>query len=218
MIQTLYFFRHFLLITLILTSCNNNNKPPATAQIQPVDKISLEPGNPYAGVDKSPMDMSYYPANFPSEKMNGNAAENTLIARVIYSRPKKNGREIFADTTTDKNYIQLYGKEWRLGANEATEIEFFKPAIIQGNKIMPGRYILYCIPYREKWIIKLNSNLFSWGLHMNTKKDIMEVSIPVILTSNDIEHFTIIFQKTDNGADLLMAWGNIQASLPISFN
>jgi hypothetical protein len=40
------------------------------------------------------------------------------VARLIYSRPTKNGRVIFGD-------LLEYGKVWRLGANEATEIEFF---------------------------------------------------------------------------------------------
>ena len=40
-----------------------------------------------------------------------------LAARVVYSRPKKEGRTIFGG-------LVEYGQVWRLGANEATEIEF----------------------------------------------------------------------------------------------
>ncbi len=204
-------------------SCDNNNiktnNVDSTTLLtpnQPV-KIGFEAANPYVAVDKSPMDISYYPPNFPSEKMNGNIEQSSLIARVIYSRPQKNGREIFSDSYTKKNYIQLYGNEWRLGANEATEIEFFKPVQIQGNKISAGRYIIYCIPHPDKWIIKFNSNLFSWGLHMNTKKDILQTVLPVNKTNNNIEYFTMLFEKADKGANLLMAWGDIEVKLPINF-
>ncbi len=207
-----------LLLGLLFMGCDNGNSEiTATPPTQPLNTIGLESVNPYASVDKSPMDMSYYPPNFPSEKMNGSTAENTLIARVIYSRPQKNNRKIFADSLNEKNYIQLYGKEWRLGANEATEIEFFKPVTILGNKVAAGRYIIYCIPYSDKWVIRLNTNLFSWGLHMNTKKDILQVTLPVSKNNDVIESFTMVFIKADKGANLVMAWGNLKVSLPIVF-
>ncbi|HMX78835.1 MAG TPA: DUF2911 domain-containing protein, partial [Ferruginibacter sp.] len=69
-------------------------------------------------LDKSPMDVSYYPVNYPLLKVQGKSTE-PLVARVIYSRPQKNGRVIFGE-------LIGYGSVWRLGANEATEIEFYK--------------------------------------------------------------------------------------------
>src|SRR6476620_3840718 len=75
-------------------------------------------------LDKSPMDMSYYPVNYPILKIQDKATE-PLLARVIYGRPQKNGRVIFGE-------LVEYGKIWRLGANEATEIEFYKDVKI-GN-------------------------------------------------------------------------------------
>src|SRR6266516_2343741 len=70
------------------------------------------------GLDKSPMDMSYYPPGYPLLKIQDKLTE-TLVLRLIYSRPQVNGRKIFGE-------LQEYGVVWRLGANEATEIEFFK--------------------------------------------------------------------------------------------
>ena len=69
-------------------------------------------------LDKSPMDVSYWPSNYPILKLNGKVKSDP-IARVLYSRPQKNNREIF-------DGIVKYGEMWRLGANEATEIEFLK--------------------------------------------------------------------------------------------
>ena len=68
-------------------------------------------------LDKSPMDMSYSPQNYPIIKMNGKTTAQP-VARVIYGRPQKAGRVIFGG-------IVAYDQIWRLGANEATEIEFF---------------------------------------------------------------------------------------------
>src|SRR5689334_21730955 len=94
-------------------------------------------------VDKSPMDMSYYPNGYPVLKIQDKLTE-PLIARVIFSRPQKNGRTIFGD-------LLEYGQVWRLGANEASEIEFFQNVHIGNTKVKKGRYTIYCIPYTDRW-------------------------------------------------------------------
>ncbi|MEP7165243.1 MAG: DUF2911 domain-containing protein [Ferruginibacter sp.] len=183
--------------------------------VQAKDSLpSKEATNPYATHDQSPMDMSYCPPDYPVLRMNG-ADSESLMARVIYSRPQKKGRVIFGNSGRS---LRLYGKEWRLGANEATEIEFFKPVTIAGKKISKGRYIIYCIPYPDKWTIVLNSNLYTWGLHMDKTKDIFKTDVPTILQSPVIEDFTMLFQTASYGADLLMTWDNVKAVLPISYS
>ncbi len=159
------------------------------------------------------MDMSYFPTDYPVLKMNGKESDEP-VARVIYSRPPKRGRAIFGDT---EKSLRPYGKEWRLGANEATEIEFFIPVVINGKKISKGRYIIYCFPYPNIWTIVLNSNLYTWGLHMDSGKDILRCTIPVQEQSPVIDDFTMVFEKSDQGANLVMAWDNVKAVLPIVF-
>ena len=131
---------------------------------------------------------------------------------------EKNGRIIFADSAATGNVIQYYGHDWRLGANEATEIEFFKEVFINGKKIIPGRYIIYCIPYAGKWKIIINENLYSWGLHIDKTKDLAEMDIPVIKNNMQIEYFTMLFQKFPGGCNLVMAWGDVKVVLPINFD
>ncbi|MGC4100585.1 DUF2911 domain-containing protein [Ferruginibacter sp.] len=198
-------------ITVALFSCSSAPTVNNPEIIKPV----IEPPNPYAAVDKSPMDISYYPVNYPTQLMSGNDS-GSLMARVIYSRPQKNGRVVFGSEAPPK-CVQQYGAYWRLGANEASEIEFFRPAIIQGKKIPKGRYIIYCIPLENTWTIVLNTNLFSWGLHPDTAKDIAKFEIPVQRSERNIEFFTMVFQQLDKGAGLLMAWDNVKAVLPLSF-
>ena len=160
--------------------------------------------------------MSYFPEDYPKQKMVTPNMPNP-VARVIYSRPQKNGRIIFADSTIIENVIQFYGQEWRLGANEATEIEFFKPVIINKEKISPGRYIMYCIPYPDKWKLIINGNLYSWGLHIDKTKDLVEMDLPVINNNVQIEYFTMLFQNAAYGCELVMAWGDVKVVLPINF-
>ena len=168
-------------------------------------------------IDKSPMDMIYFPDDYPKQKMITPDLANP-VARVIYSRPQKNGRNIFADSSVTQNVIQQYGQDWRLGANEATEIEFFKPVSINGKTLATGRYIMYCIPYSDKWKIIFNENLYSWGLHIDKTKDIAQIELPVIKNNIQIEYFTMLFQKSTYGCNLVMAWGDIKVVLPVTFN
>ena len=161
-------------------------------------------------VDKSPLDMCYYPDNYPVLKIQDKATE-PLIARAIYSRPQKNGRVIFGD-------LLEMGKLWRLGANEATEIEFFQNVRIGGVKIKKGRYTLYCIPYAEKWTMILNSELDTWGaFKYDATKDVTRLDIPVQQQSEVLENFVMSFEKSNNGAGLLIAWDATKVVLPIVF-
>lgn len=133
------------------------------------------------------------------------------VARVIYGRPKKQGRKVFG------NLIK-YGEPWRLGANEATEIEFFQPVTIQDKKINKGRYVLYAVPGEHSWKIVLNSNIYSWGLKPTPEKDEFQFEVHVQQTNNNIEYFTMVFEKLpQSGTNLLMAWENIELRLPINF-
>ncbi len=161
------------------------------------------------GLDKSPMDMSYYPANYPVLKIQDKITE-PLVLRIIYSRPQVNGRKVFGE-------LQEYGKVWRLGANEATEIEFFKDVRINGKKIKKGRYTLDCIPNTDKWTIIINKETDTWGsFKYNQTNDVVRMDVPVI--KNELtEAFTIVFEKSTTGANMLMYWDDVKTVLHIDF-
>lgn len=209
----------FFLSTLLLFSCNNKQndtvdgpaevKSDSAAKVKSENPVATGAANSYSPVDVSPMDMSYYPVDYPKLKMT-KAITTSPLARVVYSRPHLQGRKLFHD-------VLKYAEPWRLGANEATELELFTDATIQDKKIKAGRYILYCIPQQDKWTIVLNSNIDSWGLQPDMSKDIARFIVPVSQTSNSLEFFTMIFQKSNGSAELLMAWDNVEARLPMKF-
>jgi hypothetical protein len=197
-----------------LLACGNKEEKPADQVTAPKkDSAALlkkeSSVNPYASVDVSPMDMSYYPVDYPKLKMARTITTPPLV-RVIYSRPHLGGRNLFDE-------ILKYNEPWRLGANEATELQLYKDAIIEGKKVKAGRYILYCIPEADSWTIVFNLNTDSWGLHPDSTKDIMRFMATAKPTKQRLEYFTMIFQKIDTGAELVMAWDNVEARLPISF-
>ena len=159
-------------------------------------------------LDKSPMDMSYYPSGYPVLKIQDKLTE-PLVARVIYSRPQKNGRSIFGE-------LLEYGKVWRLGANEATEIEFYQNVKINGTKVKKGRYTMYCIPYADKWTLIINKETDVWGLKYDAAKDVIRTDVPVEKNSTT-EALTILFAKSNKGADMLLYWDDVKTVLPIVF-
>lgn len=159
-------------------------------------------------LDKSPMDMSYFPVDYPILKTQ-NKATTPPLARVVYSRPQKDNRVVFG------NLVE-FNKVWRMGANEATEIEFFKDAVIAGKKILKGRYTLYAIPTETKWTMIFNKDTDSWGAFVyDEKKDVLRTDVAVQKLSTPAEAFSMGFVKSDKGANLFIAWDTASVSLPI---
>jgi len=160
-------------------------------------------------VDKSPLDICYYPVNFPHLKIEGGATESPT-ARVIYSRPKKEGRPVFGG-------LVEYGKLWRLGANEATEVEFYKPVVIGGKKVPKGRYTLYAIVNEKSWTFIINKETDIWGSFKYDKaKDIVRIDSPIQKISEPAESLAMTFEKESSTVSLIVAWENIKVALPIS--
>ncbi len=162
-------------------------------------------------LDKSPMDMCYYPVDYPVLKIQ-HKSDAPLIARVIYGRPQKNGRNIFGD-------LVPYDMVWRMGANEATEIEFFRDVKIDGKKLAKGRYTLYAIPSADKWTLVLNRETDTWGAFgYDEKKDVLRTDVKVNTRPDVIEVFSICFEgKEKNKTDLMIGWDNKEVHLPVSW-
>ncbi len=168
-----------------------------------------QPLDPIPSIDKSPMDMSTYPPEYPMLKIQDKATE-PLLARVVYSRPQKNGRVIFGELLT-------YNEVWRFGANENTEIEFFKDVRINNFLVKKGKYSLYAIPNVDKWTIILNKDLNTWGsFKYQASKDLLRVNLPLKKMKEISETFFIYFEKSGKGFNMIAGWDEVEISLPIS--
>src|SRR5438034_11705784 len=95
-----------LLFFTIFSCRNNTHSPVQQVNIKPASEQAQEKKRS-SNMDKSPMDIAYYPEDFPVLKMSGKATGEP-VARIIYSRPFKDGREIFGN-------VVKYGTYWRLG-------------------------------------------------------------------------------------------------------
>ncbi len=198
----------FCLVFILSCKQTNDKVPSKKSTSDTLNSMAV-----YIKPDLSEMDVSWCPANYPMENMQGDI-KHKLIARVIYSRPHKKGRSIFG---TSNASLCIYGKPWRLGANEATELTFFENVQIGGKTMVKGTYVLYCIPQLDKWTIVFNSNLYTWGLHIDQTKDVFKTEIPVISQSPSVEDFTIFFDENLQGANMNMVWDNVKTILPITY-
>jgi hypothetical protein len=165
----------------------------------------------FKGLDKSPMDMAYYPDEFAHDrKFAPQKVGDKAYIRLTYSRPAKKERVVFGK-------LVPYGKVWRVGADEATEIKFYEDVTIQGKALKAGVYSLFIIPNEKEWTIIFNTDLDVWGAYSyNEAKDVLRATVSPQKLDVAVENLTINFGKgNDKEALMNVAWDNVMVSLPI---
>ncbi len=126
---------------------------------------------------------------------------------VVYSRPQLNGRDMIGGKVP-------YGKVWRLGANEATQLFTSTDITIGGESVPAGAYSLFAIPTEGSWTLIVNKNPIQWGAYQyDESMDQARIETTVSTTGQPFEAFTIWF--AEDGSALNMAWGETMASYPI---
>lgn len=155
-------------------------------------------GQDFSDVDKSPMAVSII-----------RNADNSPMARVIYSRPKMRGRQIFDD-------LVPYGEIWRTGANEATELRLYNAMRVNKHLIPAGTYTLYTIPNKKYWTVILNEKEKAWGtFDYSSALDVLRIKVIVQEAAAPIEDFSMAFQPHKNGANLFIGWENVFVELQL---
>ena len=150
----------------------------------------------FKGLDKSPMDIASFPSNYRvSEK----------VIKIIYSRPQLKGRSL--------EKLAPLGKKWRTGANEATEVTFYKDVIFGGAAVKAGTYTMYAIPGKNTWTVALSSQLNVWGVYFHKdENDVAKVTIPVKKIEENLDVFSIAI---DEDMTINMGWGTTLISIPV---
>jgi len=150
----------------------------------------------FKGLDKSPMDIASFPSNYRvSEK----------VIKIIYSRPQLKGRSL--------EKLAPLGKKWRTGANEATEVTFYKDVVFGGTAVKAGTYTMYAIPGKTTWTVVLSSQLNVWGAYFHKdENDVAKVTIPVKQTEENLDVFSIAI---DEDMTINLGWGTTLISIPV---
>ncbi|MEM9835859.1 MAG: DUF2911 domain-containing protein [Bacteroidota bacterium] len=168
----------------------------------------------FADLDKSPMDAAHYPTGAAYQNyLDEDDPDRKQLIKVLYCRPQKNDRDIFGS-------LVPWGEDWRLGANEATEVTFYQPVEIGGTYVPAGFYTMFAQVYPNQWIIKISEERFIGGTaNRDITKDIAVAAIPTTTTAESRESFVIGFQKVNaNKVNMVFAWDKTRAALPIKLN
>jgi hypothetical protein len=139
-----------------------------------------------------------------------------LDVKVVYGRPYKKGRLIFGEEN-DKALVP-FGKYWRLGANEATEISFSKNVTFGDIPVQAGSYRMYAVPQPESWTLTLNSELGKFGyFEPNYALDVGKLDVPVDTAPVETEQLTITFDPDTTGVITMnIAWDKALLMVPIA--
>ena len=150
-------------------------------------------------LDKAPVDITY----LRTEKY------SKPLMKVVYGRPAKQEDQVFGQQIP-------FGEIWRTGANEATEIKFYKDMMFGDQLVKAGTYVLHTIPGEKEWTIILNSNTDTWGAFFyDPSKDVARFNIPA---SQDevIDIFSIAFTKNFNETFMVLAWDSTRVNIPVA--
>ncbi len=150
----------------------------------------------FGGLDASPMDAASYPSSY---KVSDKAV------KITYSRPQLKGRSL--------DQLAPNGKQWRLGANEAAEITFYKDVTVGGQSIAAGTYTLSAIPNETEWTFIFSSDLNVWGSYFyNEANDVARAQGKVTSGEESLEAFSIAF---DDDGNMHLGWGTVRVALTI---
>ncbi len=149
-------------------------------------------------LDTDPTDITYLRLKKSSQP----------LVKVVYSRPQKNNEEVFGDKVP-------YGKIWKTGANEATEVKFYNNMKFGTKIVKAGTYILHTIPGEKEWTIILNSNTDTWGAYFYDKtKDVVRIKVRPE-EAEELKVFSIGFENNFKNTFMVLAWDTTRVNIPL---
>ncbi len=137
----------------------------------------------------------------------------TTDIEIDYSRPGKNGREIFGA-------LVPWAAVWRTGANASTKISFSDAVKIGDKEIPAGKYSLYTIPNANDWTIILHKDTSLWGAYKyKQENDVARVTVKPETAATPVETFTIgLDDVKEDSATLALEWDKTRVPVKLTTN
>jgi len=180
--------------------------------------------------------LSFAPVRLPrpSQKASVTQTIGVTDVTITYSRPGVKGRKIWGDPTPEQASakgeatldnqnvrpkdapIVPWGHVWRTGANENTVFEVTDDALINGQKLVAGKYGLHTIPTKDEFTIVFNGAANQWGsFDYDPAKDTLRVKVKPQWVAENQEWLEYSFDPvTDNSAQVNIRWEKL--SLPFT--
>src|SRR5258706_10811892 len=127
---------------------------------------------------------------------------------IHYYAPAVRGRVIWGG-------LVPYGEVWVTGAHKATAWEFTNSIEINKTLIPAGKYAIFTIPNKEKWIFIINKK---WDQHLadeyDAKEDVLRMEvIPEGLKETQERLMYAMIEEENNNGVLTIRWEKIKISI-----
>ncbi len=149
--------------------------------------------------------------------------------KVTYGRPYIRGRAIFGAPGGETEYLVPFGQPWRLGANEATEITVTGPVRMAGQRLGAGTYSMFAVPGAASWRFHISPQLGLDGMGRidgetgeftadvyDPSLDVLVVEVPSSTVAEEVDPFTIDFERAPAGVHMVLRWENTEVRIPIT--
>lgn len=147
--------------------------------------------------------------------------------KVTYGRPYMRDRAIFGPAGDTIEYLVPFGRLWRTGANEATEITLTGPLMVAGQHLPAGTYSVFTEPGPTTWTVRFSPQLGlngtarigPEGMQPNAydpEHDVLVIQAQTRALDEEVDQLTFTFEPTDAGADLLLQWERTEVRIPLA--
>lgn len=132
-------------------------------------------------------------------------AEATIKGKQItidYGRPSLKGRDIFA--------MVQPGMVWRLGMNQATNIDTAGDLVVAGTEVKAGKYTLWAKKTgADSWTLAFHPKTGVWGVPELKEGYIAELPLKTEKAADSAEQLTITLADNKGKAAIKIHWGTV---------
>jgi hypothetical protein len=132
---------------------------------------------------------------------------------ILYSAPAVRNRIIWGG-------LVPYDEVWVTGAHRATSFEIDRAFTVGDKKIPAGKYAIFTIPGKDKWIVILNRK---WDQHLaddyDEKDDVLRVEVTPVKLSIVQERLNYsITELSEKEAILSISWETLKVGFVLKLN
>lgn len=132
-------------------------------------------------------------------------AEATIKGKQItidYGRPSLKGRDMFG--------MVQPGMVWRLGMNQATNIETAGDLVVAGKEVKAGKYTLWAKKTgADSWVLAFHPKTGVWGQPELKEGYVAELPLKTAKAADSAEQLTITLAGNEGKAGIKIHWGTV---------
>jgi hypothetical protein len=140
---------------------------------------------------------------FAQDRGTAQATVKGKTVKITYGRPKLAGRDMLR--------MAKPGTVWRLGMNEATEIESTGDLVVGGKDLKAGKYSLWARKTGENsWTLAFHPQTGMWGAPEMTSGFVAEAPLTMGKPAAPVDQLTINLADQSGAGAITIQWGNAQ--------